>query len=258
MSFRLRLRRHAIGLALTRRAPGQIPLSDRKKVAERNYCSAYLTDPDHRYVLRYLNTRGARSLIVSKDDESTSEGSILNSGIESMELLIVQYYKQIEIRYDSAAEFILHQFFGFRFLAFALDWLQQVTFNGRRLHRRDRIEILRVIADATIKRKDARFSDVGILSELYGSRWVRHPGANDVQNYCRLILESLVGTGDLVATNHMFKLAPGGLKTLADYELEERRHRDNRARQTGMLLLTLVLAILGAVQVWQALVKLPG
>jgi hypothetical protein len=233
------------------------------RVLQRDYVQVSLFDDQYWYDLKYLTSRGARAEIVRRHEHPPewTEGSVLNAAFTSMTFRVVDYYREIEIRYDSAGEYLLHQLFGYRHLARINDRFQQFRFNRRRLVRRDRIAVLRAIAEATIRRDDARFSRVGIMAELYGMRWPLHPEGDSVERYCELMLESLAAAGDLTSTDgYEYRLAPGGLRTLADFELEERRHRQMRSRQTATIFLTVVLAAiagLDAFQVWNASAKAP-
>lgn len=62
------------------------------------------------------------------------------------------------------------------------------------------------------------------------------------------LLESLKASGELVSGQHGFKLAPQAFNTIADFEQEDRRHRDNYKTQRGILWLTIVLMFVGAIQ----------
>jgi hypothetical protein len=252
--MRIWVTRAALGVALARpQSPSRIPLSG-DGVLERDYVHVSVFDEEYWYDLKYLTSRGARTAIVRRYEQPPdwAEGSVLNAAFTAMTFRVIDYYRETEIRYDSPGEYLLHQWVGYRRFARAKDRILQFWFNRRRLVRRDRIAVLRAIAEVTIKRESAQFSRVGIMAELYGMRWPLHPEGESVERYCELMLESLAADGDLVSTDgYQYRLAPGGLRTLADYELEERRHGQMRSRQTLTILLTVVLAAIAGLQAYQ-------
>jgi hypothetical protein len=251
------IRRLAIDLAASKPSPSRIPLSDRSAVSRRDYFTAYVIDDDadHRAVLFHTTTHGARALIFKRNANAPGlECTVLNAGIASQRLEIVQYYAELEIRYSSAWEFVLHQVVGYARLALLRDRLSQAWFNQRKFVRRDRSDVLRSFVEATLKKADYKTSHLGLMTDLYGPRWAQHPGYEPVANYYELLLDALVEHGDLKVQGHQYGLAAKGLNTLADYEEDERRHRDNRVRQTVLGVLTAALVIVGigqlAFQTW--------
>jgi hypothetical protein len=221
-------------------------------VARRDYAVVYLRDEDagYRYVLSYTTARGVRAKAFKDGADAESEVSLLNYALPDLRLLIVQYIGEIEIRYDSDSEYLLHYFLDWPRFLLASDRMAQAWFNTSRLVREDRIKVLRIFVETTLKRRDTKFSEVGLMSEIYGPRWALHPKHEEMLTYYRLVLESLAKSEDLAFAGHAFRLEGGGLKTLADYELEERRHRDNRSRQTVLAILTAVLMLIAGGQLW--------
>jgi hypothetical protein len=125
----------------------------------------------------------------------------------------------------------------------AIDDLQP-RFNRKELTRRDRMKVLA----ATIETRDYETSETDLLTRFYTARWVHRPNKTELMTYYRLLLESLKASGDLNAGRHGMKLNPKALNTIADFELEDRRHHDNYRTQRGIFWLTLVLICVGGVQ----------
>jgi hypothetical protein len=232
-------------------------LSDRSAVSKRDYFTVYAIDDDtdHRAVLFYTTTHGARALVFRRNANTPGlECNVLNAGIASQRLEIVQYFAELEIRYSSAWEFVLHRLVGYAHLALLRDRMSQAWFNQRKFVRKDRNDVLRSFVEATLKKVDYKTSHLGLMTDLYGPRGAQHPGYEPIANYYELLLTALVEHGDLKLLGHQYSLAAKGLNTLADHEEDERRHRDNRGRQTVLGLLTAALVIVGlgqlAFQTW--------
>lgn len=110
------------------------------------------------------------------------------------------------------------------------------------------MKVLAHILAATIEKRGYETGETDLLTRFYTARWVHRPDKDELMTYYRLLLESLKASADLADGRHGFKLNPQALNTIADFEQEDRGHRDNYKTQRGIFWLTIVLMFVGAVQ----------
>lgn len=113
---------------------------------------------------------------------------------------------------------------------------------------------LRLFVEHTLADHNFAASLFETATLLYGPRWISHPDNQSLQNYYRLVLESLAHSGDLQEVNHQYQLAAQGLATLDESEKDERRHRDQVRMQVVLASLTAALVVVGLAQVAAPLV----
>ncbi|WP_142081681.1 hypothetical protein [Roseinatronobacter monicus] len=79
---------------------------------------------------------------------------------------------------------------------------------------------------------------------------MKHPEFKQQMRYYRLVLDSLVASGDLEELKKgQFSLSPKALATLDYYEEADRRHQDNLRQQRRLGWLTFALVLVGATQI---------
>jgi len=240
--------REAVGLAVWRPAPSRIPLSNPDKVKHRNYGTAQLRDGSgYVFVVDYVTTRGVLVDVLAPEGGEPSRATIPNAALPYFKLSVTHYNREIEVAYSSALEYVVHRYLGAPHLYLLRDRLVGLVYGAQPLARRDRMAVLKAFAAASLLKTDARFSEISIVSQLHGHRWVLHSASDQTQRYYRMVLESLAATGDLKAKDlGYFELAGRGLATLSEYETEDRRHRQNNFTQWILAVLTLALLIIGA------------
>lgn len=145
-------------------------------------------------------------------------------------------------------EFVRNRLTRYPFWKVKIDDILQARFNRKELTRRDRMKVLAHILAATIEKRRYETGETDLLTRFYTARWVHRPDKDELMTYYRLLLESLKASADLADGRHGFKLNPQALNTIADFEQEDRRHRDNYKTQRGIFWLTIVLMFVGAVQ----------
>lgn len=176
--------------------------------------------------------------------------SITNLSSESFRILITYYFGELEIQYTSAIEFIVHEKLGILWLWLGRERLTRALFNKKDLIRRDRISVLRHVLEETLRQQNFETGPSGIMTSIYGHRWVHHPEHQRTYRYYAMLLESLVGSSDLALVAHSYRLTPKALSTLSSYEAEDRRHRNEIRQQKILGALTAALVIVGAVQAY--------
>ncbi|PYE30657.1 hypothetical protein C8J37_11632 [Rhizobium sp. PP-WC-1G-195] len=145
--------------------------------------------------------------------------------------------------------FLLQHLVRYPFFRVWIDRTIQVFFNLRPLARLDRMKVLSYIFRQTIKDSKYQAHTTNLLTHFYSSRWALRKDFAELMTYYGLLLDSLKQTGDLAAGEHGgFKMNPQALNTIAAFQLEERRHRNNYSIQRGIFYLTLVLMVVGIAQ----------
>lgn len=244
--------REALSFSAWRLAPSRISMTNREEVQKRNFAVAYLTDETEgvHFLLSYVNTKGAVVRRIPADEHSR-EVVIDNDILPTLAFEVTHYFKQLEIRYSSPLEYLIHRRLGIIYFYYWQDLLRTAMHGRRRLVRHDRMTVLRRFVDATMLRgDDATFSELSIMSELHGPQWTRHSNREQMQRYYELVLASLNATQDLEPAQYSaFRLTAHGMATLAVHETDDRRHRQNVRTQWTLAFLTAALIIVGVGQV---------
>lgn len=175
-------------------------------------------------------------------------GKIPVSKVHRYKVQIRHYLKGYEFRTDSPFLFLLQQLVGYSWIRIWQDRIAQYLFNRRRLSRRDRIEILRMFVVKTTENPQFRTNSTDLVVDLHSLRTFSHPARDSMIGYYRLILQSFKDAGDLVLEEHSYRLSGQGVATLAQYELEDRRFRENLNQQKQITRLTVAIVLVGLLQ----------
>lgn len=240
----------AIRRALLKKSPDRIPLSG-ERVFLRNYYTANLGDNEHRW--RFIVQRevadGFVGLWFEKIGKESEERTINFNKLAEYDILIVHYYKELEIRFSSAIEFWLNNLLYLHWWRYTVYRLSLFLLARKNLSRAKRLQVLQFFHDKSMDNWDYAAGPEGIMTEIYGPSWRLHPDNERLFRYYELVLESLVESGDLESKSHQYVMKPKALHTLFIAEEDERRHTDNRKQQKYIILLTVVLAVVGLMQV---------
>lgn len=245
------LTRAAIHRALKRPAPDRIPLTG-DAVGHRDYFVIRLFDPhsDAKFLVQQLNQGGLSGLYF---EEGNSEGlalSIPNEAIAGYKFRITHYFKEFEVVYSTPHEFLIEQVSGYWRLRAFCERLLRDRYNRKRLVRQDRMKVLRLVFDNTIRDHDFKVSGWGLMDLLYEPRWSGHPDNFNLLQYYETVLRSLKGGGDLTEEAGTFRLAPQALQTLSVFDEDERRHADQVRMQRRIAWLTFWLVMIGLLQAY--------
>jgi len=165
------------------------------------------------------------------------------------------YLRQYEFVSRSALRFELASLLRlYRGMASFEDFRQRL-YNHKSLLLQDRHKLLRALVERTIEDRDASFSAVTLVAEIYGHMVVNHPLFQSRVNHYRLLLDSLAAEGLLAQTNLAYQLEPRALTALNAYDDEERRHTDSAKTQRRMMWLALFSGIAAAAQAESTLMK---
>lgn len=112
-------------------------------------------------------------------------------------------------------------------------------------------KIIYVILDG-----NAEHESLDLMTDLYTIKWVLHPQGEPQHQKLEFYLDSLVATGELEKVKNKYVVSGKALRTIEEYEEQERRHTENVKMQWRMFWLTLAIVVLTLVQA--GLVKLPA
>ncbi|WP_322418900.1 hypothetical protein [Mesorhizobium huakuii] len=166
----------------------------------------------------------------------------------------IHHYRGLRPEFNTPLGFLVATFFHVPFLLRHFNRVAQFLYNRRRLVRRDRIRVLRLFLENTVRKRDYTISEISLLTTLYGKRWYRHSQRDALLAYYALVLDSLVVSKDLDKHHGGYRLSPKGIETLDKYEDDSQRHHDNTRIQwilatlTGLLAFTAVAQI--AITIW--------
>ncbi|UXS26949.1 hypothetical protein [Agrobacterium tumefaciens] len=257
MEIKNRLKRYffwrVLDISLRRSAPTLLSLSNK----ELNAYAVYLTgvDGSNQFLADEFHEFGVSGKWWSAGKARFEEPcSVPHTCLHMFNIDMRYFYKGWTFHIQSASSFlILFHFLKYAFWVVAYSKVRQIFFNRHRLTRRDRMKVLNHIFSETLNRHDYRAYHTELLTKFYSIQWVRHPQKEELLRYYSLLLESLAESGELKKDGATYVLAAGALNTIAAYELEERRHRDNYRVQSGIFALTFVLALIGIAQAYAAL-----
>jgi hypothetical protein len=245
----------AIRRALLKKSPTRIPLSG-GRVFLRNYYTASLGDDENRwrFLVQSEVADGFSGNWFERIDGEAEERIIEFNNIAEYDVLIVHYYKELEIRFSSAIEFWLNSILYMHSLRYAVYRISLFWLARKNLSRAKRLQVLQLFHDKSMEDWDYAAGPESVMTELYGPSWRRHPDNARLFRYYELVLKSLVESGDLESKRHQYVMKPKALHTLFVAEQDETRHTDNRKQQKYIIFLTVVLAIVGILQVISPLV----
>ncbi len=175
--------------------------------------------------------------------------------LEKLDVEITHYLGPYDFKYTSPWRFLWAYISRWPQLYRIAQRVRQFLFNRKKLVRVDRMLALRHLVEQRIGRRDARSSPVQLISEIHSFRAFHHPSIDEQLGYGSLLMDSLVASGDLSHEQGSYKVLPKALVTLAQYDEDNRRHRDNNIIQWLVVWLTIILAIAAAIEAWEIVSK---
>lgn len=200
--------------------------------------------------LKCIEWDGSRYAI--KREASLNEVNLSN-------LRITHYYGLSEVRYEGVFDYLVNRITGWPYLKIrvvqVLDRISQYFFNKKKLYTKQRMDLLKFLVARALDGKTDN-DPLDLMTGLYTMRWYLHPQGERQQQKVEFYLDSLVETGELKYVNHRYVVTGKALKTIEEYEEQERRHTENVKMQWRMMWLTLAVALAAVVQA--GLIKLPA
>ncbi|UXT53262.1 hypothetical protein FY136_28795 (plasmid) [Agrobacterium tumefaciens] len=248
-SIRERATVWVIKTALEKNAPTLIPTSGERAEKNDSY-AVYLIDQAGvaRLVVNDITEVEVTGKWSLDGKEFTEPHSIPLTDLPQYSLYIQHYFRGWAFYTQGIWQFVRNRLTRYPHWKVTIDDILQARFNRKELTRRDRMKVLAHILASTIERRSYETAETDLLTRFYTARWVHRPDKEELMTYYRLLLESLKASGDLSDGRHGFKLNAQALNTIADFEQEDRRHRDNYRTQRGIFWLTIVLMFVGVVQ----------
>lgn len=245
--------KRALVIALKKPAPNRIPMSVPEKVRARDYYTT-MFEPggDEGFLVDEVAGDQVRGRWVSFG-QAPREATIDLAELASMPLEIRQYLAELELKYSSPRIFVRYHRLRVPRLKLRYERLLNRLYARRMLLRAERTDLLRRLLDYDIKER-GRMSVMALMRDLHGERWASHPQALANYRYTELLLESLVQSGD-VSNESGYRVEPKAIETLVKHDVEDRRHQDNRRLQRWVVGLTIVLALIGAIQAGAAVLE---
>ncbi len=177
--------------------------------------------------------------------------------IDAADLVVRHYYGLATIEYEGIGDLALGRLTLWPYIrvhfARVADGAVQFLFNRRKVVTKQTVEILNYMIESSTHgdRKKEAFTLVEIMLGLYSDRWLRHPGLSSPHLRIEFHLNSLVDTGELKRSgNDGYVLTGKALRLVEEYEEQERKHKQGLWVQWSLVVVTLLLASLAAVQVW--------
>lgn len=237
----------AIRKALTKRAPNRIPIGG-SDLSHRDYFTTRLElDDDHSFLVERIDSNGLRGHVLDRIVRQSRVALVPYQLVWTKELVQTHYYKEIQIKYTNPLEFLVAQVFRFPWFQLRVARLRQWLFARRKIIRAERTHVLRLFVDRAVEDRDFRVDSVSFVNEMHRNAWA-HPEAPRLHRYYLHILESLVHSGDLVKTNDAYQINAKAFATIANFEQENRRHRDMVRHQIILAVLTAALVGVGLLQ----------
>jgi hypothetical protein len=246
----------ALELALRRPAPSSIPRSlPKAKGVDSFVIQIGESDEKWPFLANSSNSQGLEGLWWDGDNYSLP-CCLAFKDIGSKRIEITHYISVYEFTYYSPLRFLIAEVSLYHWWFIVRDKIKQAIFNRRKLVRGDRIQVLRIILEESVQKRDFKLSPTMLMGLLYSNRWVFHPDKDSLIRYCYFLLASLAASGDLMEQQGSYSLAGKALATISQFEEDYRRHRDLVILQSTLALLTVALVIVGAIQAYVAWIKL--
>lgn len=174
------------------------------------------------------------------------------SAFDGSQVEIQHWYGLDYLHYASIRQYVVEGLSGYDFLKLGLERLRQVFFNQKPLVRLELMSLLRQLVRLTDADPSFKTAPHSFPSHVSGGlRAYLHPDHDAVTKHYRLLLDALVESGDLKRDQGgNYSIAAKALLTVAQFEHDERRHRDSTRSANRMLLLTAALIGVGLLQAW--------
>ena len=187
------------------------------------------------------------------------------TSILTMQVTANHYYKGFSIHYGSIYDLFVRHVTKYDLVKIncIIIWnhLSQSRFNKKSLVSKDRIELLKFMLNNQLEQYDSQtyfplppadvwVSVFDLMTKIHTPRWIEHPFSEKQKQKLQMHLDSLVHSKDLKEDQYGYRysVTSKALKTLEEYEKEERRHLDSVRIQTGLFWLTLIIALSAIVQ----------
>lgn len=191
-------------------------------------------------------------------DQYSNERKLALTDFSPKDFHITHYYGLSEINFNGIFDYIINRATRWPYITIIsvriLSRFDQYFFNKRKLISEKRIELLKLIVNATL---DGRLEHgpLDLMTTLYSIKWFSHPQGQEARAKLDIYLQCLEETGELRKQNQKYIITGKALRAIEDYEEQERKHTENVKIQRLSLRVALTIAALTFVQA--GLVRLP-
>lgn len=243
---------------LRKRCPDPIPRSG-SEAAKINCFAVFLDDEQGHYFIGESIDGFMLKGKLRSGQNLTVDGEVDLRTIAPEKFHIKHYYGITTIRFPTFWHFVRNRLSGYIYIKVHIertaDAAGQFVFNKKRLVTLERIRLLQFLIDHHIENRGRPISSIDIMTGLHTLRWVLHPSGTSAEKKLELYLESLCASDELRKQGMHYLVNGSAVGTIERFEEEERRHSENLRIQAGILILTLAIAFLTAVQA--SLIKFP-
>jgi hypothetical protein len=242
----------AISLAARRPPPERIPLTG-PNAQKNNYILISILGAgpeDPTIAPEVFDPLGVEGHIVGASGEATRH-RVPRAALDYKKVEIESIYKTHIFRHSSTLRFLVFRFLLAHRIIYRFDAFLQALFNFRFEFSSDKNKIMRDIVSwqrerlrsGVIRRLDAPFSHIDLATWMFSRRFWILADASIYLEDLRFQIESLVVSGELDHDGHNYKMSPGILVSISQFELEGRRHRDQKIHNWLIVILTSVIAV---------------
>lgn len=171
--------------------------------------------------------------------------------LPEMECEIVHYKKNHILKYQNIYSFTLDRYLKIitfkNALARTKGKLVSSIKSDRETITSDRFNLLQLLVANTIHQRPSRaasgFSQDEVITLLYGTLWYKHIYNESFRRKIRLLLESLVLTGDLTETQGRYYVQGRAITTLVEHQKEEKRVTQQQKMHRNIVRFMLVITV---------------
>ena len=232
-------------------SPDVIPMSDRERMRGRNYyrLNIRFDGSPESFVLRTLNVGGATGYLFPDGGSSGREASLPKNLFDGAILEISHYFRSYNVTYKGPWRFMFGTITLRHYRIWFADRVGQFFFNQKTLKRTERLTLLKEMVDRVSDDPAYTPSSFQYMEEKFGHRWSEHPEGQKTRRHLELLFESLEESGDLKKVHQRMTVSGKAISTLAEAEVEDRRHIESVRQQRLLALLTFGLVAVGFVQI---------
>jgi hypothetical protein len=164
---------------------------------------------------------------------------------------ITHYYGLSDVIYDGMFDFSFNYATRLPYLkiwlVLLINKLSQYFFNKKKFITKQRMDLLRLVVTQYLDGK-RKFNSFDLMDSLYSMKWILHPDGDLQRRKVDFYIKSLIDTGDIEQDRMEYVVTGRSLKTIENYEEQDRRHVANVRMQWIIIALTCAMAFSGLVQ----------
>jgi hypothetical protein len=177
----------------------------------------------------------------------SEEKSLPLSEALQLDIKISHFYGLYEIQFNSIYEYALNYL---PYMRIKYDKFTRFRYNKTNpfiiLKRK---ELLDLIVRHHLDTGGEQFTSYKIMELMHTSKWANHPHGQASHEKLKIYINSFVTTGELEKSSNVgiaYIVKGQALKTLEDYEVDERRHQESLSLQSRLTLLTVIITAITA------------